>query len=342
MTASSPDLLTHLLRDVSRSFYRTLRLVPARVRPQIGVAYLLARATDTIADTDVLPLEERLDALTRLRERILGSESAPLELPVLAAHQALHAEAVLLRRIEEVIGVLSRFTCFDRCCVREVLATITSGQELDLRRFEGACRERVLCLSTESELEDYTFRVAGCVGNFWTRLCRSHLYPEAPLDLPRYLEDAVSFGRGLQRVNILRDLPFDLRKGRCYLPAEGLGEHGLKAEDLLDPAVHRRFRPLYMAHLERASSDLAAGWRYTCVTPRKQMRIRVACALPILIGIETLRLLANANILDASRRIKISRRRVRVLLLRSLMCHPFPRAWEGLFSPDLPGGTEAA
>ena len=45
------ELLTELLRDVSRSFYLTLRVLPRPVRPQIGLAYLLARATDTIADT---------------------------------------------------------------------------------------------------------------------------------------------------------------------------------------------------------------------------------------------------------------------------------------------------
>jgi len=37
----------------------------------IGLAYLLARTTDTIADTELVPLEQRLEALKRLRERIL-------------------------------------------------------------------------------------------------------------------------------------------------------------------------------------------------------------------------------------------------------------------------------
>jgi farnesyl-diphosphate farnesyltransferase len=60
-----------LLKATSRSFYLTLRVLPAAVRPQIGLAYLLARTTDTIADTELVPLEQRLDALKRLRERIL-------------------------------------------------------------------------------------------------------------------------------------------------------------------------------------------------------------------------------------------------------------------------------
>src|ERR1017187_8186609 len=38
----------------------------------IGLAYLLARTTDTIADTDLVALEQRLEALRQLRERIQG------------------------------------------------------------------------------------------------------------------------------------------------------------------------------------------------------------------------------------------------------------------------------
>jgi farnesyl-diphosphate farnesyltransferase len=51
-----PRPLTDLLKATSRSFYLTLRVLPAAVRPQISLAYLLARTTDTIADTEIVPL----------------------------------------------------------------------------------------------------------------------------------------------------------------------------------------------------------------------------------------------------------------------------------------------
>ncbi|MBL9126009.1 MAG: squalene/phytoene synthase family protein [Verrucomicrobiales bacterium] len=333
MSAPGTDLLTSLLRDVSRSFYSTLRILPAPVRPQIGLAYLLARATDTIADTEVLPLDQRLDALERLRLRILGASAEPVDFAGIAANQALPAERELLGRVEEAIGVLSTFPCFDRCCIREVVETITGGQELDLRRFHAARVDHVVPLATEADLDDYTYRVAGCVGGFWTRICRSHLYPTATLDLPTYLENAVRFGKGLQLVNILRDLPADLARGRCYIPAEGLAREGLRPADLGVPAHMERFRALYRRHLETAVAHLEAGWKYTCSTPRAQTRVRLACALPILIGIETLRLLDRGNVLDGSRRIKVSRRQVRGILAKTLLRHPFPRGWVTLFSP---------
>ena len=67
--------LNELLRATSRSFYLTLRVLPGAIRPQIGLAYLLARTTDTIADTEILPVESRLDALQKLRERLLEKGS---------------------------------------------------------------------------------------------------------------------------------------------------------------------------------------------------------------------------------------------------------------------------
>ena len=69
--------LNDLLRATSRSFYLTLRVLPAPIRGQIGLAYLLARTTDTVADTELLPVEQRLTALQKLRQRILGQSSAP-------------------------------------------------------------------------------------------------------------------------------------------------------------------------------------------------------------------------------------------------------------------------
>jgi farnesyl-diphosphate farnesyltransferase len=211
-----------------------------------------------------------------------------------------------------------------------VLDVITGGQELDLRRFAGASAERIVCLRADEELDDYTYRVAGCVGEFWTRICRAHLFPKASLDDSFLLANGVRFGKGLQLVNILRDLPSDLRQGRCYLPAEGLAACGLSPGDLLQPASHSRLRPLYDNLLDRAQAHLLAGWDYTNALPRRSVRVRLACAWPILIGLKTIRLLRCGNPLDSARRIKVSRREVKGMLWRSALCYPFPPAWRGL------------
>jgi len=335
-----PTELRKLLRRVSRSFYLTISMLPQRIRPQIGIAYLLARATDTIADTQLVPVKRRLDALRDLRETILesaqgrtrpvpafGDLAAAVQAP---AGQGASGERDLLLSLDKVLGLLRAFSPEDCRLLHNVLVTIISGQELDLERFGNASGERIAALQSQAELDDYTYRVAGCVGEFWTKICRAHLFPTARLEDEFLLENGVRFGKGLQLVNILRDLPGDLRHGRCYLPLEQLAQHALVPEALLQPASMNVFRPLYDVYLELAEGHLAAGWAYTNALPLSQMRVRLSCAWPILIGIRTLARLRTRNVLDERNRIKISRSEIRRLILRSVVCYPAPAKWSRL------------
>jgi farnesyl-diphosphate farnesyltransferase len=328
--AAPTSQLPALLKETSRSFYLTLRVLPAAVRPQIGLAYLLARTTDTIADTTLVPLDRRLDALRSLRECILELREQPPDLGDLGRHQGSTAERMLLDQCDASLALLRSLASLDRDLVRRVLDTITSGQELDLRRFAGASADHVVALDTDQELDDYTYRVAGCVGEFWTKICRAHLFPNASLDDSALLQKGVRFGKGLQLVNILRDLAADLRQGRCYLPAERLSAMALKPGDLLDPAAEGRLRPLYNDYLDQSEAHLLAGWAYTNELPRRSVRVRLACAWPILIGLRTLALLRASNPLDPKRLIKISRGEVKRLLCRSILAYPLPAAWRRL------------
>lgn len=322
--------LNELLKQTSRSFYLTLRVLPRAIRSQIGLAYLLARTTDTIADTELVPVEQRLDALQRLRERILGASQAALNFGALAQHQDVPAEQQLLERSEEAVAHLGGLSEADRTRVRQVLDTITSGQELDLRRFPGATVANLIALQSDAELDDYTYRVAGCVGEFWTAMCQAHLsdWPKAAAGgADRFTINGVRFGKGLQLVNILRDLPADLRKGRCYLPADQLATVGFKPVDLLSPVHETKFRPLYHRYLDQAESHLAAGWDYTNAIPFRRMNLRLACAWPILIGFKTIARLRAANVLEAGQRVKVSRAEIRGIIFRSVWTYPFPGVW---------------
>jgi farnesyl-diphosphate farnesyltransferase len=340
----------NLLKATSRSFYLTLRVLPSGVRPQIGLAYLLARTTDTIADTEIVPPAQRLEALQKLRERISGQSSAPLNFGELAKRQCSPAERVLLEKVEGSLASLQTLSPEDLKLVRNVLATITSGQEMDLRRFAPSASslsrdnekiklglQSIIALETEGELDNYTWRVAGCVGEFWTKICRAHLFPHARLDERQFIMDGIRFGKGLQLVNILRDLPADLKKGRCYLPMEKLEPAHLLPETMFSPVNAARFLKLYGGYLDQAESHLRAGWGYTNTLPFGQLRVRLACAWPILIGARTIEKLRAAGVADLQQRVKIPRSEVRGIMLRSILACPFPWAWRRLF----PAGRKA-
>ena len=336
MSVPSPDLLTTLLRSVSRSFYLTLRVLPSRLREPIGLAYLVARTSDTIADTTLLPAERRLDALALLRGRILGRHREPFGYQAFLPHQASGPERELLERLEESLALLEAQPPADRSDINEVLEIILSGQELDLRRFSRAREGQVFALATDADLDDYTWRVAGCVGQFWTRLCRRHLFPHAPLDDLVLEREGIRFGKGLQLINILRDLAVDLHQGRCYLADERLAAAGLRPEQLLDPTAEPRARAVIDPCLDLAGDHLAAGWDYTNRLPRSHWRLRLACAWPILIGARTLARLRTAPLLDRHHRVKVSRAEVRRIVAGSILRLPSDRAWRSQFRAARP------
>ena len=332
---------SRLLERVSRSFYLTLRVLPAAIRQQIGLAYLLARATDTIADTHLVPVERRQAALREMRAAIVNTAAGRTAMPpdfgeLAAALQApagegSHGERLLLETAGGLLEALRSFSREDRQLVCEVLHTITFGQEEDLARFGRPAAGGIAALDTDVDLDQYAYCVAGCVGEFWTRMCLAHLFPGTRLDNSILISNAVRFGKGLQLVNILRDLPRDLRSGRCYMPRAALAELGLVPKDLLDPASFGRFRPLFDAYLLQAREHLSAGWAYTESLPFRQIRVRLACAWPILIGVKTLARLRGRNVLDGAERIKVSRSEIRSLILSSAVRYPLPRAWNRLF-----------
>ncbi|HZL13824.1 MAG TPA: phytoene/squalene synthase family protein [Verrucomicrobiae bacterium] len=324
--------LNDLLKATSRSFYLTLRVLPKAIRAQIGLAYLLARTTDTIADTEIIPLAQRLAALQKLRERISGQNSAPLNFGEFAKQQGSPAEKLLLENVETSLAASQNFSAEDQKLIRDVLLIITGGQELDLRRFAKASAEKIVALETAAELDDYTFRVAGCVGEFWTKICRAHLFPKMKLDEASLIAQGIRFGKGLQLVNILRDLPADLKNGRCYLPLEKLEPAKLWPETLFSPANEAKFLPFFHEYLDKAESHLQAGWEYTNALPFSQARVRLACAWPILIGVRTIEKLRGASVYDLRQRQKISQNEVRGILFRSVLSYPFPGVWKKQFS----------
>ncbi|MBI5884123.1 MAG: squalene/phytoene synthase family protein [Elusimicrobia bacterium] len=302
------DNLNPLLKGVSRSFYLSLAVLPEELRPQISTAYLLARASDTVADTKAVPREDRLNILKRMRRGDFASVGGVVD------NQALPAEQELLSRLDEVSSVKASFSADDRGLIDRLLDTIISGQIFDLERFPGEDASSLTALSEEADLDRYTYLVAGCVGEFWTRMCGLHLPALKGWDTDETQALGVRFGKGLQLVNVLRDIPRDLRNGRCYLPSQA-------PRDLLDPGRFPAVQPLYTRLLDLAAGHLEAGWRYTLSIPPSLWNLRLACVWPIWIGLETLALLRRGNPLDPGRAIMVPQWRTNLLLGQSfLLC----------------------
>ena len=315
-------LLTDLLRRVSRSFYLTLRVLPAGLRGPVGLAYLLARAADTIADTRILPPAERLGRLRAFRAQVYGPAKASALREIqqaLLERQSTPEEVELLSSLPKAFSMLEGADENDRGRVRSVVVRLTLGMETDLTTFPPEDSGRIEAFREEADLDRYIYYVAGCVGEFWTAMSMARARGLKSWDAERMSEIGMRFGKALQLTNVLRDVPKDLRIGRCYLPEIELSGAGISPQDLLNPSAAEKARPVLSGWIETALGHYAAAEEYLLAIPRRCPRLRLGALWPILIGLATLADLArNEAWLDPDRPSKVSRRWVYRMIARSL------------------------
>lgn len=316
---------SELLKNVSRTFFLSVRFLPTPLRSPIGLGYLLARALDTIADSPAASTEVRLKHLQAALEMFkLGTDQEKLQVLVreMAAKQTHPAEKQLLEQLPHLIPMIDQLDSSDRWDLLRALNRIGYGQTLDLKRFEdlripvstnAEKLSSIRALTSEEELKDYAYYVAGSAGELWTRLCQRHLGHYTRLPKNEMLLLGKHFGQGLQLVNILRDLPTDLAAGRCYLPLEDLNAAGIASpEELLKHP--QKAQPVFEKWIRIALEYLDDGWKYT--TALRSMKLRYSCALPILLGVKTLALLAQQSPLEHGKLPqKVSRNEVKRLLV---------------------------
>jgi len=287
-------------------------VLPATVRDQMGLAYLFARAADTIADTDLIGREQRLRYLNQFRTQFSSGPIARRDMHAIQAalipHQTDSAERVLLQRLEDCLTLYDQFDPADQERIRWLMGVLPDGMTMDLTHFQGDSAQDLTAFQTLDELDQYTYYVAGCVGEFWTRMVCAHCPSMSGWDVKKMSALGVRFGKGLQLTNIVKDLARDLHRGRCYVPEPLLREAGLTPVDLLNRENLPKFRPVLMRLIKMAIEHLDQGWMYTMALPRLEIRQRLACMWPILLAGETLKRVAAApDLLDPSVNVKAPR-----------------------------------
>ena len=197
------DLLGTPLKKVSRSFYLTLKILPRPVRRPVGLAYLFARAADTIADTALISRADRRKYLELFREAFRSGEISRLRglSEELAAPTGNAAEQELLARLDEGFALLYGLDATDQAMIRDLILTLTEGMVMDLATFPGEDEGRLVALETRANLDRYTYYVAGCVGEFWTDIHMAHCRSLAGWDRAAMGRLGVRFGKGLQMTN---------------------------------------------------------------------------------------------------------------------------------------------
>jgi 15-cis-phytoene synthase len=228
-----------IARAEARNFYYGFVLLPSERRAGIYAAYAFSRRADDAVDGEE-PLDERLDAVSRLRR----------ELDLCAAGEPPRDDPVLVA----LADAIPRFGI-----PRRHLDALIDGVEMDLT---------VSRYPDYPALEVYCERVAGAVG-----LVSLHVFGFRDPRAPGY---AGRLGVGLQIVNIMRDVAEDAGRGRIYLPADEMRAHGVGEDDLLAGRVTPGFQALMAQQGARARRLIDEGER---LLPLLDRRARMCVAM---------------------------------------------------------------
>jgi farnesyl-diphosphate farnesyltransferase len=187
-----------------------------------------------------------------------------------------------------------------------------------MREFtERAQREGGIRVRDVDELERYCAFVAGTVGKLLTDLFERDVPALSQTTRRALRARAVSFGIGLQLVNIVKDVAEDFARGDCYLPVALTQREGFSPDEVLDPRHREAALRVLRALCDLARGHLECAVEYTLLWPAEGGRdVRAFCAVPLALALATLREVEDGDdALRVERKSKVTRECVQRVLL---------------------------
>ena len=200
-------------------------LCPPALRPAITAIYWFARTADDLADEGDAPPAERLADLVAYRVDLLGC----------AANETISRRWPMI--FSQLQPVIAQFAL-----PINLLTDLLSAFEQDVTKTR---------YSSQADLLDYCRRSANPVGRLLL-----HLYKVTDA---QSLEQSDCICSALQLINFWQDLSIDISRGRIYLPADGLAQHGVDVEDLLRLDVNPATTALIAANVAWAQTLILRG-----------------------------------------------------------------------------------
>ncbi len=297
------------LQFVSRSFALTIPQLPDPLRFAVTNAYLICRIIDTIEDEQGLEPDQKLFFFHEFMDILNGRGSAHRfseGLVPLLNGSTLPAEKDLVGHAALIVSDFESFTSRQQTAIRRCAGIMAEGMyRFQKMQADGGLRDL-------SDLEQYCYHVAGVVGEMLTELFCDYS-DDIAVRRKKMLELGVSFGKGLQMTNIVKDVCDDHHRGVCWLPRtlfSGIPQNGERPADFIRALTEV---------IGLAQNHLADALDYTLLIPRSETGIRKFCLWAIGMAVFTLRKI-NKKIQSQSGReleqnVKISRQTTRAIIL---------------------------
>ena len=317
MTASSAhgsansDLAyqTEILQGVSRTFALNIPQLPGALRDVVGNVYALCRIADTIEDEPALTPAQKRAFSERFIEVVAGrGDVAPFsrELGASLSTSSTAPEQDLVANTARVIRITRGFRPAQQDAIERCVRIMSRGMAEFQQNASPAGLEDV------PHLDRYCYHVAGVVGETLT-----DLFCDYSSEIRRRRDElfalSVSFGQGLQMVNILKDVWEDQRRGACWLPRDVFQAAGCELCSLSAGQAGPGFVAGLSELVAIAHRHLANALRFSLIIPAHETGIRRFCLWPLGMAVLTLRRIHATPGFQRGQDVKISRRSVRAV-----------------------------
>ncbi len=302
----------NILPKVSRSFSLCIKLLPKPIDERMMLSYMIFRVIDTIEDSTVnLNTKKRCfsDFLVVLSKEAYDNSLTQKCKNTLLSKLTYSYEKELLENLDSVVKI------YYSTPINERRAIFRWGKEMS----EGMYKFQTKKIKSFKDQDDYSYYVAGVVGHLFNDLFyynniiskskRNHL-----------MEYAKRYGLGLQKVNILRDVAYDIPDKRFYWPLSILKEHSVDYSNLCQKKYRKNALEVSDIMVDNALDYLNDGLYYVMSIPRTALKVRVFCLIPLFMAIESfVKCIANENIFIKGKKVKISREQVKNIVKKSYL-----------------------
>ena len=301
-----------ILSGVARTFALTTPQLPRELRALFGNAYLLCRINDTIEDNASLTVEQK-DYFARRYVEIVTDEveddNFSQDLIELVSESVTKSEKELIAQADRVVGIKRQFSREQQMIVERCVSTMSRGM-IEFQRSAS-----IDGLSDLAEFNRYCYSVAGIVGVTLTELMCDYS-DEIRARREELLRLGVSFGQGLQMVNILKDCWEDRARGVCWLPRSVFLELGVELRDLgaNDVQQDSAFAEGLSQLVAFTNFHLTNAQRYIELIPSKETGYRRYCLWAAGMGFATLRRIEANPHFRSGQEVKISKTAARSII----------------------------
>jgi farnesyl-diphosphate farnesyltransferase len=307
--------LDALLKSTARTLYLSAKALPKNIRKTFYCGYLICRAADSIADTDLVDTKKRIELIKdfpRLVQKQPKTLLAAYKKALPEETQKHEDERALLANLDLCLDEYKTLTPRHKKIVLEVVTSVCRAMEWDLSYFPSEDAELLKVVMSDEATISYCNDMGGEPGIFWAKLLLDGKKDED------FILKAKMIGRALQITNILRDINDDIKIGRCYLPLTDLADHNLMPQDLLEKKSYKKLRPVIYKWIDWGVDNLMAAPYFFNKIPRLRFGARASVAWPVLWSLDTFYMLAASdNLLNAEAKPKISKLNIYLTMLAS-------------------------